>query len=171
MLQQLPELIDPLRLVDEGQTLRGQIPLSRMQRLAPLLSTTQGVIDVELEFGRDERNLPSLHGRINAQLELICQRCLQPMPLAVYVQPALGLVTSRSEADYLPESYEPLLVGPEPLSLTVIVEDELVLGLPIVPKHENEHCATWLESGVSEQDAPREHPFAVLSRLKSNSHS
>ena len=60
---------------------------------------------------------------------------------------ALGIVNTLEEANALPENYEPVVTeeGGQ-LSLYQVVEDELILSLPIIPKHEPEACSAKLES-------------------------
>lgn len=166
MLEQLPAYVEPLLLADAGQQLRGQLALVDLRRLTALLYSTTGQVDAELEFGRDEQNLRYLRISIDAELEVVCQRCLQPLRLSLNIRSALGLVKSRLEADKLPEHYEPLLVEQQTMSLAAIIEDELILELPAAPKHEDDHCGT--RSGapkIAEQEVTK-NPFAVLSRLK-----
>lgn len=165
MSERLPEFIDPIHLAATGQLLTGELSLSGMRRLAPALSKTQGVVGVELEFGQDAQHIPFLRGHIRARLEVVCQRCLRPVDWDIDVQTSLGIVTSQAQAERLPEYYEPLLVESDLMPLVAIVEDELILNLPDMPKHADTGCLDLDEFRPDE--VSRKHPFAVLNQLKS----
>ena len=167
MTQRLPELIDPFRLVRQNRILNGTLELRRMERLVPLLHSTDGVASVDLEFGTDDMGVACVLGHVQAELHFICQRCMQPMTQAVDAEVALGLVANRSEADKIAAHYEPLIVEQVPTPLLPIIEDELLLMVPIVALHEVGECEALpqLNSAV-EPVARRENPFAVLAKLK-----
>ena len=101
---------------------------------------------------------------LNAQLTArqTCQRCLEPMDLAVQVDRWFRLVadeaTALAEDD---ESEEDLLVKVPDLNALALLEDEILLALPLVPRHEACHAPL---SAALEDDLP--HPFAALAGLK-----
>ena len=164
MLEQLPVIIEPLRLAEAGRQLHGRLPLAEFRRLAPALHEVRGEVEVEIEFGKDELHIAYMRGRLRTQLQLICQRCLQPMALPVDAEFALGLVTTDEAAEQLPADYEPLMVS-GPMELAGIIEDELILAVPFVPLHPIGQCpAQTGQEGRLEDKTP--HPFAVLARLK-----
>ena len=170
MSERLPEQVDPLRLARQGARVEGVLPLSHSRRLAEYLSETPGEATVVLEFGLGEGVLGYLRGHVQAQLTVICQRCLEPMTMTVEAPFAFGLVVSEAEADRLGDDYEPLLVGDEPLRLGELIEDELILALPVVALHDMQDCpaAQRLETkdpAVDERRADAS-PFAVLKELK-----
>ncbi|MBI2779443.1 MAG: DUF177 domain-containing protein [Gammaproteobacteria bacterium] len=170
MSSPLPEYIDPLRLADARAVLQGQVVVSNMARLAPSLCSTQGVVDFELAFDVDMEGIRCVHGSLSTQLDVICQRCLQPMKLPLEAKVALGVVASMQEAEGLASTYEPLVVGAEPVSLKEIIEDELLLALPVAPMHPEQQCPAWQERVVEEQEElaqeGRKNPFAVLAQMK-----
>ena len=164
MLEQLPVIIEPLRLAEAGRQLHGRLPLAGFSRLAPVLHEMRGEVEVEIEFGKDELHIAYLRGHLRTRLQLICQRCLQPMTLPVDAEFALGLVTTDEAADQLSVQYEPLMVS-GPMDLAGIIEDELILAVPFVPLHPMGQCPAQSGQGPHQDDkAP--HPFAVLARLK-----
>lgn len=163
MAEQLPDLIDPLRLVQRGADLRGSLPLAQMARVRESVLEAAGSAEVELHFCR-QGSVAAIDGRVVATLWLECQNCLQPLAWQVNSEVHLGVVASLEEAGLLPEPYEPLLLDQESrIRLLDIVEEELLLALPIVPRH-RECCEPAAEAG-GEQKA---HPFAALAALKSN---
>ncbi|WP_333874888.1 YceD family protein [Methylobacter sp.] len=170
MLARLPEYIDPLHLADKRGELKGQIPVSSLDRLADILFNDTGAVTVELFFGREGR-LATVEGQIEAVLELECQSCLQMLQWPVKSTVKLGIVTSLDQADRLPEDYEPLLVDEEKILLKNIVEDELLLILPTFPKHQH-HCFdqksddSKVDSLQNKQQSSTENPFSILAKLK-----
>ncbi len=170
MSDHLGELIEPLSLAEKGRALTGRLPLSCMDRLCQSLQNGKGGVDVSLNFDKDEVGQPRVMGRLTATLQLQCQRCMQTMGLPVSVDIHLGIVRTQKQAESLPDNYDPLLVSDEPMTAADIVEDELILALPLVALHEIKDCpAVNAQAGRDEQDevaARRENPFAVLAELK-----
>jgi len=168
MSEHLPEFIEPLRLAESGRSLSGRLPVRKCRRLAESLSGTQGEVEVSMEFGVDEQGRPRLLGSLFVEVEVLCQRCLEAMRLPLRLDLHLGLVTSDTEGADLPEEMEPLVVSGTPMSLADIVEDELILGLPLVPVHPPEACSARTEYAMpaeGEEQRP-EGPFAALAALK-----
>jgi len=165
MLDCLPELIEPLGLADVGRSFRGQVPVSSLLRLAPLLASSDGELSVELDFRLDERRIRTLKGTIRGNLSLVCQRCLGPLEFAIDLRITLGIVASEAELGRLPDGYEPLLVSGDPLRTFDIVEDEVLLAIPSIPMHAaGQEC----EAGYENQPVPeKDNPFSVLEKLKS----
>lgn len=170
----LPDRIDVLRLAETGRTLRGHLPLAALTRLAPTLHTVEGEVAVEMSGSKAGR-VRTLHGRIVTTLSLVCQRCLEPMTVPIDVQFQLGLVTTEEQVERLPEGLEPLLIAEPTLRLAEVIEDELVLALPIVALHpEGSACAARVPAAMAAvqepvEPEPRKNPFAALAQLK-NSH-
>lgn len=167
MLSRLPERIEPLRLADAGRRFEGSIELAGLTRLAPLLISDQGRLEVSLVFDRDEAGTRYLAGEMRGHLQLTCQRCMQPMDFALDTRFRLGLVHGEEDGQRLPPSYEPLIVASEPMPTAQIVEDEVLLALPIVAMHEDPHpCAAPKQAEPLPEGMQRENPFAVLAQLK-----
>lgn len=167
MLEQLPELIEPLALVDKRRQIKGSLPLSRMPRLQDLLMSMEGEARIELRFEKEGR-IAAVLGFVEADLQLQCQCCLGSLSWPVHSVVSLGIVKSIDEADLLPEQYEPLLLEEDSLLLADIIQEELLLAIPPIPQHE--HCE-GLKPLTADGEQPaaavrRENPFAVLSGLK-----
>ena len=163
-----------MRLAETGRTLRGHLPLAALTRLVPTLYTDVGEVAVEMSGSKDGR-VRTLYGRIVTTLSLVCQRCLEPMTVPIDVAFRLGLVTTEAQVERLPEGLEPLLITEPTVRLAEVIEDELVLALPIVALHpEGSVCAARVPAAVAVvqeplQPEPRKNPFAALAQLK-NSH-
>jgi uncharacterized protein len=168
----LPERIDPIRLAEGKRILSGVLDLGALSRLAGYITEGQGTVRVEMEFGVDEEGIRFARGHLTTEVGIACQRCLESFRLPLESNFQLGIVTSEALAERLPEHYDPLIVGAEPFFLRDMVEDELILSLPIVPKHPDDHCPVrTAEEQENEGEPLRENPFSVLAQLKKNRNS
>ncbi len=164
----IPEHIDPFRYAEQSLQLSGSVNLADMQRLSTLLSSHQGHVEATLQFGRDEQKIVYLRGRLETKLSLQCQRCMEPFVYDIISDFALGVVHTLDEANTLPDHYEPVLVVDGQLALRELIEDEIILNLPIIPRHEPEDCKVSLPlaDAGSEDEGKGENPFHVLKSLK-----
>ena len=164
MLERLPDQFEPMGLAEAGRDFRGEIAIEALPRLADYLAQSTGQLAVELSFKIDERLVRALTGKLSGQLDLICQRCLGKMDFPLNLQFQLGIVCSEAEADELPESYEILLVDGEPIALSQILEDEIILALPIISKHDD--AVQCKGSAVTHKpESQKANPFAILKQL------
>jgi len=172
MSKRLPEFIEPLRLAESGRSLSGCLPVRRLRRLAESLSGTDGEVEVSMDFSLDGQGRPHVVGSLSVEVEVLCQRCLEAMRLPLRLDLHLGLVSSDTEGADLPEDMDALIVSGTPTSLADIVEDELILALPLVPVHPLEACSARTEYATpaeGEEQRP-EGPFAALAALKTGKH-
>lgn len=153
-------------MVTAQRSFEGVLPLADFTRLGQSLTDTEGSCRFELEFGRDALNLPFVEVRAEASLPLLCQRSLERYLHPVSVVQRLGLITEEAQQSALPEEMEPLLLDEHgEVRVIDLIEDELILALPVVPINPDatELPAEWAEVDV-EDDKPN--PFAALAALK-----
>ena len=167
MFEALPERLDLLREADRGRAFRGRLALRLMERLSAVVRGDEGEAEVELRFER-EGGHAVIEGRVAARVRLTCQRCLEAVELELDQPLHLALVQGEEEAQRLPERLDPLLVGDEPVAVALRVEEELLLALPAVPRHDRCHpvAATPEPAPDAHAEPRRENPFAVLAQLK-----
>lgn len=160
----LPAVVDVWRMVAAKRYLDGTFPLAAFTRLRSSLTDTEGECRFSLEFGRDSMNQPFVEIRAEADLPLLCQRTLERYLQPVHVVQRLGLITSEAQEDALPEGMEPLLVAENaevrPIDL---VEDEMILALPVVPINPESSLPDAVLPPVEEV---KPNPFSALSALK-----
>ena len=164
----LPERVDVARQVQAGRIFEGRLSLSSMQRLRSSLADAAGDVRYVLEFGRDGLGIAYLAMRVEAGLPMVCQRTLDTFVFRAVIDQRLGLIASEREEAALPEGYEPLLVIDGELALADVIEDELILALPVVPLKPGAPL-DWSDGtdDAREQSEPeRPNPFAVLGSLK-----
>jgi len=171
MFSTLPDLIDPWRAADSGTVFAGRLPLRSLARLCGLLIRTSGDVDFRLDFHRDDGGRAVVTGEIRACLSLCCQRCLEEMNHEVAERVQLALVSGIDEAERLPDHYEPLLVEESLIRPRQLIEDELLLALPHIPKHASGGCVRQLDKGLNPEPGAHgdeANPFAVLAAIKRN---
>ena len=165
----IPPHVDPRKLADRGITLTGEIPLSDFFRVCELLTDTAGLVRVAFEFSRDEQKVAVMQLKLESEVRMICQRCLDEAVIPVSGEYLYAIVVPGTEELHFPQGYDVLEVGEEPLDLLALIEDELLLSLPIVPMHPPEECqqpAGLIESETSKNAVTRSNPFSVLAQLK-----
>lgn len=176
MSDSLPELLDPRKAVALNARFEGRLPLSRLTRLRPLLESTEGSVAYRLDCGVDAQGRAVISGKVAATLELQCQRCNAGLSLPVASEYTLALVEGIDEAAALPDDYDPLLVDGQLMRATDLVEDELILCIPAIPRHAQGSCEPprpeYLVRGgtanetASTDDSKGPNPFAELLDLK-----
>ncbi len=162
----VPELLDAWRMVVAGRGVAGRVPLSSLERLRDSLHDAQGEVVFALDFDTDSLKTPYVEVRVDAELPLLCQRSLQRFLLPVNIVQRLGLIRDEADEAALPEGYEPLLMpGDGMLNAVELVEDELILAVPVV--------AVAPGTEAMERDWPPEedelqsaNPFSALAGLK-----
>jgi uncharacterized protein len=166
MSASLPPVLDAWRMVAAKRRFEGHLPLSGMPRLRESLMDAEGDCRFEMEFGRDGLDLPYVEIRAEADLPLQCQRTLERFLHPVQLVQRLGLITDEAQEAALPEGMEPILLDASgELDPAGIIEDELILAIPVVPidPRSTEVAADW-PAEADEESKPN--PFAALAALK-----
>ncbi len=166
MQAQLSETMNFMRQVERQYSYQGAVLLSRLERLSNVLLDQQGDAKVVLEFGTSV-DYASLTGRISASLQIECQRCLGPMRIEADSSFKFAFVHDNAAGDLLPDAFEPYLIVGEEQSVIALLEDELLLSLPMVASHQ-EDCSELMRDQGAQVRAQRQalHPFAALKALK-----
>lgn len=164
----LPERVDFRRLAARHTSLEGALPVARLSRLVGRLLDDTGQVQVEAHFDRDEGGRYRLQGRLQTALHVRCERCLEPMTRQIDQAFCLAAIWSEDDAGHLPEAYDPWVTGEDPVSLFEMVEEELLLSLPLVNYHDEPCMQGWVKTAdeVVETTEKRENPFQVLESLR-----
>lgn len=159
-----------MRLARAGTHLAGSVPLADLHRLTAAVLEASGDANAEFYFGIDDRGFAVMSGQVRATVHMQCQRCLSAMTVELNSDVRIGLVRKLAEESQLPDDFEALLVeGDEPLMLNDFIEEELLLALPIVARHEEDgQCVIKEQYQAKEEKVERPNPFAVLASLKKN---
>jgi uncharacterized protein len=168
-----PSHLDVETFAAEAGELAGEWPVRRLHRVAEALAAAPPGEDAVTWRARGERRAARggafqtwLHVGARAHLALECQRCLKPVVVAIEIERNFLFVQGEELAAQLDaESEDDVLAMPRVLDLQALVEDELLLAMPLVPRHEV--CPEPLPvpiDDVPDDDVP--HPFAALAALK-----
>ena len=125
MIERLPDRLDLIATAEAGRVLRGRIAVARLERLVPALTSDQGELQVELNFGKDPQGTCFLSGTIKGEIVLGCQRCMENMTLPLDLGFRLGLLREERAASTLSDCYEPLVVTAEPADIAEIVAEDV----------------------------------------------
>lgn len=165
----LPHTIDLAKFTEQCSHLEGVVALADMARLQEILHCKQnlGEAEVSVEGGIDQQGLRYLKGRVIADVPLQCQRCLQIMVTHLDIKFLLSPVYNDEEAAQLPQAYEAFYLTRAEVDLLTIIEDELMLALPLAPKHNAKECTAAMRGATEVHEEKRPHPFAKLAEFKS----
>lgn len=140
MFERLIETVDPIKAAKAGKSLSGEVFINQMPRLSELLADNGGSARAHLQFGQIENGSYFVTGEIKAVVKLICQRCMEEMSLDVITDLSLIFVEPGQNIDDIPEEFEPRVIEEQMLNLPELLEDELILAMPIVAMHEESEC-------------------------------
>jgi uncharacterized protein len=164
------------RFAEEQAQVQGTEELRRFGRLAAETTDADPALPVHWhargELRDPQHHAPEIwmHLEADAVLPLVCQRCLQPVDVPVAVDRSFRFVADEATAAAQDDaSEEDVLALSRSFDLLELVEDELLMDLPVVPRHEA--CPepvkmSAVDPGFEAADAGKENPFAVLGRLK-----
>ena len=169
-----PTRLDVEAFASEAGELAGNWPLSGFGRVGESLATVPQDTDQVVWSARGERRLTRggaaaqtwLHVSASGALALQCQRCLQAVAVEIQIDRNFMFVPGEAAAAQLDaETDDDVLELPRALDLRELVEDEILLAMPLVPRHDV--CPEPLSAPVDEADADEApHPFAALAALK-----
>ncbi len=176
MSQILPARIKPFSLAEAGACIEGSLSFRQMQRLRERLVGQQGDVQLVLRFNRDASGVSTIVGEVRARVELQCQRCLEPMTKMIAQRVELALARSEAKAHQLQERHEVLELTGDAIETKDLVEDELLLAIPLVPSHEELDACNAAMLRILNNDADgtmkgatqqsQQNPFAVLEKLR-----
>ena len=153
-------VINGLEFSESAGRLEGVATIGALPRLAGHEAATgRGEIRYAVQGGRDSLGRPGLGIRVDGSIELICQRCLEPMSFELGIDDWVGLARTEAEIDSDPTDGPDRIPATPRMSVAELLEEEVLLALPISPRH---------EADCSPADAARKRdaaPFGSLRRL------
>ncbi len=161
--------IDSLDFAGNGRQISGEVPVAELPRLLDVLENSQGALSYTVRGGLDKLGNHLLDVSITGNCRLRCQRCLGAMEHAVRIDTRL-LLRDQASLDALDgdvaggeeEEFDSILADAH-LDLLDLLEEEILLSLPIAPKHDSGACQA---AGSVDEHQEEENPFAVLAKLK-----
>lgn len=149
--------IDSLDFAHRGEELRGEVPLAELPRLQDMLADPEGKVSFVLQ-GSDGKS--QLELSLESLCVLRCQRCLDRLNYPVKLVSKLKLVSDEDESDVDDDEMDSIPADRH-LDVLSLIEEEMLLSLPIAPMHALGECQIAAE-GLARPD----NPFAVLAGLK-----
>ena len=165
----LPTQIDPRKLALQGITLEGDFFAKHLPRLSASVEAVNSSMSAVLEFTHDQSRQPLVKGVAKISVDVICQRCLDPVSIEIEAAIALQVIWSEDRIPNISPDYEPWIVVDKIADLAVVLEDELLLALPIVNYHDPDKCtgsALDSKAVANDEEAVADSPFSVLKQLK-----
>ncbi len=185
----LPEEVNYRKFAGDSTKLDGTVPISSFRRLKESIANDQGEVHARLEFRRGKKQKTLIIGHIDVNLELVCQNCLEPFSTKVESSFRWVLVEDEDALIALNPDDEGVICGEDKVNIVDMLEDELLVSLPMVAKHPEGECSfvaqhtdkSAANSGVSgesgeteaqgnpspgKNDADTYQPFASLAELK-----
>ena len=158
--------IDGLDFARKSSEIRGTIAVFDFSRLKDQLFSPEGEVHYKLSGRRDMEGQPQLELQINGHFNLVCQRCLGALAFDLDAAAVFILVPDESRMPQPEDERDDVeyIVADAPIDVRALIEDEVLLSLPLAPAHENVNCNDAL-SAAKEQ---KESPFKVLQGLKLN---
>jgi uncharacterized protein len=172
-------IVDAVVQAHGGLTWERKFSGMYFERLVDLAVSAKPGGSIKLKFSiLDQR--PVIHGELVATVDLVCQRCMGVVQHPLQETFELMLAATEAELALVPESHEPWIVNASRLNVLELVEEQLLLALPLIAKHVDESscvkvepqlaallAASQLQVNVPTQDAASEvqHPFGQLRDL------
>jgi len=173
MSRDFPDWIDAQRAAEAGRRFAGDARIEWMPRVADLLDqpSADDVIEFEVAASLDRSAgraaIVRLAVHVFGSVPMTCQRTLQRYRQPVDSRSQVAVVASEDELAGLPEDLEPKLAAEGRLKLVELIEDELLLALPLVPRDPDsvpvDNAGDVFDSAGPEQS---DSPFAELARLR-----
>lgn len=153
---------DSFAFARDGRVLEGTLAIADLERLHDLLAEIAGEVSFRLQGSVGERGQPQLRLSVSGSVPLACQRCLKAIPFSLAVDSLLELVPEGAELsqDELEDDTRDFLPVAGGLVVADLVEDEILLALPVAPRHEKCSLPGAAEAGELVS------PFATLAALK-----
>lgn len=152
-------VIDGFEFARSGARLSGNWQVKDFPRLREARYASHGTLRYVLQGVSQEQGRPALRLRVDGILHLSCQRCLEPLEFGLRSEALLLLFGHEAEIAVLDAEGPECIVAEREMSVLDLVEDEVLLAIPIAPRHEQ--CSPQ----EADASAAQRRPFAGLRAL------
>ena len=163
MPQELPKYIDPQRLAERAETLSGVVAAGRLHRIGHPYAAA-GPVAVKLDVSSEDTPRLRLTGRVRTELKATCQRCLGDMAVTIDKRVDVILIDSADPSSLVAPEDDVLTITDGKINIDQFVEDEVILGCPMIPLHDTPECRATSEV-LDASRGDRKKPFAGLSEM------
>ena len=177
MFNKLPDFIDPIYAVNHNKRFAGRVNQSLLKRLVDVVIEADREVDVQIDFFYDKvLRFPAFTMKVETSLNLQCQRSLESFDLPVASEVKGVFTETLALTQDLPADVEVYELEDEKISLFELVEDEILLSVPLAPVDEK-RSAPEIQGSSSTKNAENQqgdindvtqkpNPFAILQELK-----
>jgi uncharacterized protein len=172
----VPDHVDARKIFTKDAIISGTLPVEKLRRLTQSLSNGEGTVHADLHFTVDEERRRIVSGVVKAQVNAVCQRCLEAVTISLEDSLNLALVETEEHIRRLPADIDPWQCTDAQLNLPDIIEEQLILCMPLVSYHPAGECTGIAESIRAEHFSAGNQPasdsisavspFAMLKNLK-----
>ncbi|NVJ50477.1 MAG: DUF177 domain-containing protein [Gammaproteobacteria bacterium] len=160
--------INPFKLAENSAKTQRELKVTQLARFREYLSDDSGVIHAELSGYIDEDRRKLMRCCLRGQVYMACQTTFKEVAVEIASEVVFYPVLSEEAMASAPEEYEAVLYDSEELDLISLIEDELILTLPIAVNAPESPEQQSFGPKIVEQSAAKPNPFAVLAQLKKN---
>jgi len=183
MVKPLPSRFNPDLLARDGTRYEVELPQAQFVRLSTMLSSAEHTVQATAGFSRRKDHIV-ISGRIKTDYALECQRCLEPMVETIDAPFELVFVDSEQAAQQLAKELDPVVLDETgQIHVVDLLEDELLLHVPEIPKHAGDNACEFQETSFGgpigqsddqpekaspdekDDEQSRQRPFDVLKNL------
>jgi len=165
----LPRTLEVRKAAVRECTVAGSVDLAALTRLRAVLLPPMLPVTVRIDCRRDEQGRYLVHVAVSGTVRMMCQRCLQAVDIGVESEQSLAVVVDDERARQLPTTLEPLLLSDDDCDLWSLVEEEVLLALPSVPRHPEGVCAepggAMVASETEVTPTRGDNPFSILAGI------
>ncbi len=169
----IPITLDPVRAAQRGLSYEGVVPFDTLTRLGEVVTAGDSEVQVNVHCKKDKQGNNVIAGNASTKVVLQCQRCNEDLGLDLELEFAYSPVGIGKSSEHLPEYYEIAEMDEDgEINLHRLIEDELMLAIPIIPAHEDSNCQYSeqpLSFGEIEAKDDKPNPFDILKQLKKDS--
>ena len=164
----LPTYVDPRKLAVQGCLLDGRVSAEQLSRLLSSVASICSPLEATVAFSVDESKAKIACGVVRVSVMAICQRCLDEVQVDLQAEFSLQIVYSEEQAQQIASNYEPWLVVDKMANLCEVLEDEILLALPVVNYHPVGACTgdAFVDALDADEGSLVDNPFSVLKQLK-----
>ena len=142
-------------LADRGVTLSGELDIGQLSRLRGLLHSDSGSVRATLRFRQRGDGWLASEVEYRADVELVCQRCLEPFRQELEESVNVVIADSDSLPTTAPTGFEPFELEDGRLQPVQLIEDEVIVAIPLVPKHARvEDCGSLARQIAGQGERP-----------------
>lgn len=158
--------VDAVICAHSGTTIERSYAAADLPRLREAGAGDGSALTADFRFSLFDGRV-AIDGELEGMIVLTCQRCMKPAAVPIHDSFKVIVVQDEAELDQEPGGYEAILADPARLDLQALAEDQALLALPLVPKHESEECneAGATPAVAQADEGARQRPFGNLRDL------